>query len=106
MKKLFLLLLSATIFSCSSELYENEIVVKEGLAYKKDSNNLYSGLLVDKYGEILGTYKKGIIQPFGYGPLNLLPPSKPILKYKDRGIGQKNTGPYKKTLHLIPYTEL
>ena len=60
MKKLFLLLLSATIFSCSSELYENEIVVKEGLAYKKDSNNLYSGLLVDKYGEILGTYKKGI----------------------------------------------
>jgi len=60
MKKLFLLLLSATIFSCSSELYENEIVVKEGLAYKKDSNNLYSGLLVDKYGETLGTYKKGI----------------------------------------------
>jgi len=60
MKKLFLLLLSATIFSCSSELYENEIVVKEGLAYKKDSNSLYSGLLVDKYGETLGTYKKGI----------------------------------------------
>ena len=60
MKKLFLLLLSATIFSCSGELYENEIVVKDGLAYKKDSNNLYSGVLVDKYGEILGAYKKGI----------------------------------------------
>ena len=47
MKKLFLLLLSVTIFSCSGELYENEIVVKDGLAYKKDSNNLYSGVLVD-----------------------------------------------------------
>ena len=59
MKKLFLLLLSVTIFSCSGELYENEIVIKDGLAYKKDSSSLYSGVLVDKYGEILGSYKKG-----------------------------------------------
>jgi len=59
MKKLFLLLLSVTIFSCSGELYENEIVIKDGLAYKKDSSSLYSGVLIDKYGEILGSYKKG-----------------------------------------------
>ena len=59
MKKLFLLLLSVTIFSCSGELYENEIVIKDGLAYKKDSSSLYSGVLVDDRGEVLGTYKKG-----------------------------------------------
>jgi len=59
MRKLFLLLLSVAIFSCSGELYENEIIVKDGLAYKKDSNSLYSGVLVDKYGEVLGAYKKG-----------------------------------------------
>ena len=59
MKRLFLFLLSAAVFSCSGELYEDEIVVKDGLAYKKDSNSLYSGVLVDKYGEILGSYKKG-----------------------------------------------
>ena len=43
MRKLFLLLLSVAVFSCSGELYEDEIVVKDGLAYKKDSNSLYSG---------------------------------------------------------------
>ena len=59
MKRLFLFLLSIAIFSCSGELYEDEIVVKDGLAYKKDSNSLYSGVLVDKYGEILASYKKG-----------------------------------------------
>lgn len=60
MRKLFLFLLAIALFSCSGELYEDEIVVKDGLAYKKDSNSPYSGSVVDQYGETVGAYKKGL----------------------------------------------
>ena len=46
MKKIFLFLFAIALFSCAGEVYQEEITVKEGLAYKKDSNSLYSGVAV------------------------------------------------------------
>ena len=60
MKKIFLFLFAVALFSCAGEVYQEEITVKEGLAYKKDSNSLYSGVVLDRYGEALGAYKKGL----------------------------------------------
>jgi len=59
MKKIFLFLLTIAIFSCAGEVYQEEIVIKDGLAYKKDSTSLYSGSVLDRYGEPVGSYKKG-----------------------------------------------
>ena len=60
MKKIFLFLFALVLFSCAGEIYQEEITIKEGLAYKKDSNSLYSGTVLDRYGEPLGSYKKGL----------------------------------------------
>ena len=60
MKKIFLFLFALVLFSCAGEIYQEEITIKEGLAYKKDSNSLYSGVVLDRYGEALGAYKKGL----------------------------------------------
>ena len=47
--------------SCSGEIYEDELRVGEdNLAYVGDTDKLYSGDVLDKYGEKMGTYKKGI----------------------------------------------
>ena len=37
MKKIFLFLLTVALFSCAGEVYQEEVVVKDGLAYKKES---------------------------------------------------------------------
>ena len=60
MKKIFLFLLVIALFSCAGEVYQEEVVLKDGLAYKKDSNSLYSGTVIDRYGEVLGAYTKGL----------------------------------------------
>ena len=60
MKKIFLFLLTVALFSCAGEVYQEEVVVKDGLAYKKASDSLYSGVVLDRYGEALGSYKKGL----------------------------------------------
>ena len=60
MKKIFLFLLVIALFSCAGEVYQEEVVLKDGLAYKKDSNSLYSGTVLDRYGEVLGAYTKGL----------------------------------------------
>ena len=45
----------------TGEIYEDELRVGEdNLAYVGDTDKLYSGDVLDKYGEKLGTYKKGI----------------------------------------------
>ncbi len=59
MKKILLFLLTIAIFSCAGEVYQEEIVIKDGLAYKKDSTSPYSGSVLDRYGELVGSYKKG-----------------------------------------------
>ena len=60
MKKTFILLAALIMISCSGEIYEDELRIGEnGLAYVGD-DKLYSGDVLDKYGEKLGTYKKGI----------------------------------------------
>ena len=47
--------------SCSGEIYEDELRVGEDkLAYVGETDKLYSGDVLDKYGEKMGTYKKGI----------------------------------------------
>lgn len=61
MKKTFILFLTIFFVSCSGEIYEDEISIGEdNLAYVAESNKLFSGDVIDKYGEKLGTYKKGI----------------------------------------------
>ena len=61
MKKTFILFVALFMVSCSGEVYEDEIRVGEdNLAYVGDTEKLYSGDVLDKYGEKLGTYKKGI----------------------------------------------
>ena len=48
-------------FSCSGEIYEDEIKIGENnLAYVAETDKLFSGDVLDKYGEKLGTYKKGV----------------------------------------------
>ena len=47
--------------SCSGEIYEDELRVgKDSLAYVGDTEKLFSGDVLDKYGEKIGTYKKGL----------------------------------------------
>ena len=61
MKKTFILLAALIMISCSGEMYEDELRIEEnGLAYVVGDDKLYSGDVLDKYGEKLGTYKKGI----------------------------------------------
>ena len=49
------------IMSCSGEIYEDQIFIKEdGLAYNKESDSVFSGDVIDKYGELVGVYKKGL----------------------------------------------
>ena len=60
-KKTFILLAALIVASCSGEIYEDELKIGEdSLAYVGDTNKLFSGDVLDKYGEKLGTYKKGI----------------------------------------------
>ena len=55
MKKTFIIFMTATIMSCSGEIYEDQIVIKEdGLAYNKESDSIFSGDVLDKYGELVG----------------------------------------------------
>ena len=61
MKKTFIIFMAATIMSCSGEIYEDQIVIKgDGLAYNKESDSIFSGDVLDKYGELVGVYKKGL----------------------------------------------
>ena len=61
MKKTFILLAALIVASCSGEIYEDELKIGEdSLAYVGDTDKLFSGDVLDKYGEKLGTYKKGI----------------------------------------------
>ena len=61
MKKTFILLITLFMVSCSGEIYEDELRVGEdNLAYVDGTEKLFSGDVLDKYGEKLGTYKKGI----------------------------------------------
>jgi len=61
MKKTFIIFITALMISCSGEIYEDQIVVKEdGLAYNKESDSVFSGDVLDKYGELVGIYKKGL----------------------------------------------
>ena len=61
MKKTFILFITLFMISCSGEIYEDELRVGEdSLAYVGDTDKLYSGDVLDKYGEKLGTYKRGI----------------------------------------------
>ena len=61
MKKTFIIFITALMMSCSGEIYEDQIIVKEdGLAYSKDSDSIFSGDVLDKYGELVGVYKKGL----------------------------------------------
>ena len=60
-KKTFILLAALIVASCSGEIYEDELKIGEdSLAYVGDTDKLFSGDVLDKYGEKLGTYKKGI----------------------------------------------
>ena len=61
MKKTFILFITLFMVSCSGEIYEDELRVGEdNLAYVGETDKLYSGDVLDKYGEKMGTYKKGI----------------------------------------------
>jgi len=61
MKKTFIIFITALMISCSGEIYEDQIVIKEdGLAYNKESDSVFSGDVLDKYGELVGIYKKGL----------------------------------------------
>ena len=61
MKKTFIIFVIAFMISCSGEIYEDQIIIKEdGLAYNKESDSLFSGDVLDKYGELLGVYKRGL----------------------------------------------
>ena len=61
MKKTFIIFMAATIMSCSGEIYEDQIVIKgDGLAYNKESDSIFSGDVLDEYGELVGVYKKGL----------------------------------------------
>jgi antitoxin component YwqK of YwqJK toxin-antitoxin module len=61
MKKTFILFITTLMMSCSGEIYEDQIVVKQdGLAYNKESDSIFSGDVLDKYGELVGIYKKGL----------------------------------------------
>ena len=61
MKKTFILFMTLLMISCSGEIYEDEIKIGEdNLAYVANTDKLFSGDVIDKYGEKLGTYKKGI----------------------------------------------
>jgi len=61
MKKTFILFITALFISCSGEIYEDEIKIGDNdLAYVAGTEKLFSGDVLDKYGEKLGTYKKGI----------------------------------------------
>jgi antitoxin component YwqK of YwqJK toxin-antitoxin module len=61
MKKTFIIFMTAIIMSCSGEIYKDQIIVKEdGLAYNKESNSIFSGDVLDKYGELVGVYKRGL----------------------------------------------
>ena len=61
MKKTFILFITTILISCSGEIYEDGIVVGEdGLAYDKESNKVFSGQVLDKYGEKVGEYNRGI----------------------------------------------
>ena len=49
------------MLSCSGEIYEDQIIVKEdGIAYNKETDKVFSGDVLDKYGELVGVYKKGL----------------------------------------------
>ena len=61
MKKTFIIFMTLLIMSCSGEIYEDQIFIKEdGLAYNKESDSIFSGDVLDKYGELVGVYKKGL----------------------------------------------
>ena len=49
------------MIACTGEIYEDEIKIGEdSLAYVAETEKLFSGDVLDKYGEKLGTYKRGI----------------------------------------------
>ena len=61
MKKTFILFLTVLLVSCSGEIYEDEIKIGEdSLAYVYQTDKLFTGDVLDKYGEKLGAYKKGV----------------------------------------------
>ena len=61
MKKTFIIFVMAFMISCSGEIYEDQIIIKEdGLAYNKESDSLFSGDVLDKYGELLGYIKEAL----------------------------------------------
>lgn len=44
MKKTFIIFITALMISCSGEIYEDQIVIKEdGLAYNKESDSVFFG---------------------------------------------------------------
>ena len=61
MKKTFIIFITSLMLSCSGEIYEDQIIVKEdGVAYNKETDKVFSGDVLDKYGELVGVYKKGL----------------------------------------------
>ena len=59
MKKTFIIFITALMISCSGEIYEDQIVVKEdGLAYNKESDSVFSGDVLDKYGVYSSSFMK------------------------------------------------
>ena len=61
------------MLSCSGEIYEDQIIVKEdGIAYNKETDKVFSGDVLDKYGELVGVYKKGLKEEYDNDFLNRL----------------------------------
>ena len=61
MKKTFIIFITALMISCSGEIYKDQILIKEdGLAYNKESDSVFSGDVIDRYGELVGVYKRGL----------------------------------------------
>ena len=61
MKKTFIIFITSFMLSCSGEIYEDQVIVKEdGVAYNKETDKVFSGDVLDKYGELVGVYKKGL----------------------------------------------
>ena len=61
MKKTFIIFITSLMISKSGEIYKDQILIKEdGLAYNKESDSVFSGDVIDKYGELVGVYKRGL----------------------------------------------
>ena len=66
MKKTFILFVALFMVSCSGEVYEDEIRVGEdNLAYVGDTEKLYSGDVLDKYGKLWFTNEAFVVSRKG-----------------------------------------